>query len=145
VTVVVPAVSKPAPGTVNVPVLDAIVIDAVCAAALLLPVRLYVTVYVPAAREVELTVTVAFAEVHSGVVTEVEKLETLGLAFIVILAVLPVDTVLRQNETFLIPIIVIVVVPAVSKPAPGTLNVPVLDAIVIDTVWDAALLAPVRL
>jgi hypothetical protein len=145
VTVVVPMVSKPAPGTVKVPVLDAIVIDAVCEVALLVPVRLYVTVYVPAAKDVELTVTVAALVAQTALPTEVEKLEIFGLAFIVMLAVLLVDTVVLQPAAFLIPVMVTVVVPDVSKPAPGTVKVPVLDAMVIEAVWAAALLVPVRL
>jgi hypothetical protein len=40
VTIVIPIVSRPVPGTVNVPEVEAIVIDAVCAVALLTPERL---------------------------------------------------------------------------------------------------------
>jgi hypothetical protein len=145
VNVVDPVVVSADDGIVNVPLPVPIANVAVLSVALLAPLRLYVTVYVPLTSVLELTVTVDDAFKQMLVADGDVKLLTSGFAFTLNEAVLLLDMLLVQFEAFLTAVIVTVVEPVAVSADDGIVNVPLPVPIARVAVLFVALLAPLRL
>lgn len=126
---------------VKVPLLPVKLSDDVLPVALLAPLKLYVTVYVPLARDVEPTVTVEVLPAHTFVAPVVLKLLTAGFALVVNEAVLVLKALEQLVLVNLIDVIFTTLfVPAVFNAAvvnvpPAPLVATVMEAVVELTVF----------
>lgn len=101
-------------------------------------------VNVPAPRDVEFTVTTEPEPMHMVVADGAVRLDMLGFAFTLNVAVLLDDTVLLHPPEA-IPVTVTVVEPALASEPDGIVKVPVLEPIDRVAVAPVALFAPERL
>jgi hypothetical protein len=144
VNVVEPAVVSKLDGMVNVPFDAPIVNTAVCADAVLAPLSVKVTVYVPAPNVLLFTVAVELTKAHTLVADGEVKLLRFGKEPTTNAAVLPVLG-LDVQKPDVTPVTVTLIAPADVNKLLGILNVPDDELIVIVAVLPDEVFAPLKL
>lgn len=97
------------------------------------------------ARLVELTVNVEEEPTHGDVAAGDVKLDILGVAVTLKVAVLVQDKLVVHDNELVMPVIVTVVDPPLLNEVAGIANVPLLEPIVNVAVFPVELFAPLKL